>query len=799
MSKILHASITIVTFLFSFSSILLAQEKAQKVLDHYTAYTEAPREVAYVHLNKSTYIKGEMLGFTAYIFDKYTKTPSLKTTNLYCTISDQKGAILKKKLLKVDQGIVSNVFEVDSTLSDGTYTFRAYTNWMLNFDEQNYYETSIEVIDQENQTEIKSKTSNKTYTVEVFPEGGHLLYNVENVIGIIVKNKEGIGLGNATGKIINQNNELISEFKLDAFGIAKTIFTPTANEAHKVIVYNNEDEIQGTITDFDYKGINMSLNKVKTGIALTFRTNEASFDFIKNKPFKIAVHNGSDLYLVELTFDDKTEVSKLIKDENLFKGMNIITVFDDENRPILERQYFNFKDFEPLESALNSVEKSGDSLKVKLNILGSSYKSELNNISISVLPTHTKSYNFNSNILSKLYLEPYVKGFVQNSQYYFRDISNKTIYDLDNLLLTQGWSSYDWSTIFNHSQLYRHKFENGISTIVNINGKDKSGSYFTYPLKNSNSQVFAIAEGQDNFEQLGLFPEENEYYRILKNGKKRTDNKPAVYVNFSPFKIPVFNLDAPSEKTTSSNTSINLRAIPNIKPAWENFGVQQLDEVIVTAEKKEATRIEKIKNKSLGTVQFIDDRMRLGGMTLATYLDIYTMYQASDIDGYLRITDPYPVFPNNPNPYIILDGVIIEDFGFLGRFSLDTVDYIEVNRSGLGAGLQGGGGGYIKIVTDPSKSLYNESNSATNSVKLQFPLAFSSPKKFYAPSYYDYNSAFFKEYGTIAWFPNLQVNENGMLDFTFFNANMDSVTLNIEGSLDNGEFISETKTISLIN
>jgi cbb3-type cytochrome oxidase subunit 3 len=75
-----------------------SQEKKDKaLLEAYVNFFEAPREQIYVHLNKTTFLEGEPLGFSAYVLDAYKK-PSLTATNLYCTITDTTNAIIKKKI-----------------------------------------------------------------------------------------------------------------------------------------------------------------------------------------------------------------------------------------------------------------------------------------------------------------------------------------------------------------------------------------------------------------------------------------------------------------------------------------------------------------------------------------------------------------------------------------------------------------------------------------------------------------------------------------------------------------------------
>ena len=98
--------------LFLVSSLSMSAQEDSDILDAYEDYTEAAREVVYVHLNKSTYIKGESIGFTAYVMDKKDKKPSQLTTNLYVSIEDEKNNIVKKKLIRVDMSFIHEYLEI---------------------------------------------------------------------------------------------------------------------------------------------------------------------------------------------------------------------------------------------------------------------------------------------------------------------------------------------------------------------------------------------------------------------------------------------------------------------------------------------------------------------------------------------------------------------------------------------------------------------------------------------------------------------------------------------------------------
>jgi uncharacterized membrane protein len=76
-------ALLICSFLF-FSSATLCSQNKQEVKKFLENDLANYQETVYTHLNKSTYIKGEEIGFTSYLFNKKTKKPTLFTSNLYC-------------------------------------------------------------------------------------------------------------------------------------------------------------------------------------------------------------------------------------------------------------------------------------------------------------------------------------------------------------------------------------------------------------------------------------------------------------------------------------------------------------------------------------------------------------------------------------------------------------------------------------------------------------------------------------------------------------------------------------------
>ena len=774
--------------------IISQAQKDKNIIESFEVYTEIPRETTYAHLNKSTYVKGEMMGFTAYVFDKYSKKISTETKNLYCTISNSDGQILKKKLLFVENGIASNVFFIDS-LPTGTYTFKAYTNWMKNFDENNHYQQSFKVIDTEDNQFIKPvKFSDLDVDLQVLGEGGHILFGVPNTIGIIAKNNLGYGIPKAKGQILDNNGLVVSEFKLNHVGITKTLFTPEKGKSYTASIVLDEKIISSPITGIKDLGLVLTLKRIREDIVAELLTNESSFGLFKRKSLKVALHNGENLKLTEFQLKDKNAILKFPK-EQWFTGINIITVFDEQNRPILERLFFNKEGIKTFQTNLKSKRIDNDSIQLALN-LDSMDTTTVHNISISVLPSNTKSYNHQHNIISQTYLRPYVKGTIEKARSYFQNNNPETDFNLDLVMLTQGWSSYDWNKIFNYNQVAIYPFERGIDVVANINGKQR-GTYITYPLERSSTQIFTVSPDESQFTIKGISPVDKDLLRI--GYIEQTENdfaiKPTIYPQFYPSEFSVYDgfYETIFETFTVDDTKLNL---PKLEPAWNNETVEVLDEVVINAV-KEQTRAESLREASRFQIKLVTDLEKGRGTRMDIYLAMLGWRTGYDmLTGRLSIVNPRP---GAGTPVVYLDGSILnpgttQNFDVLALLRLGDIDYIEYDKNGINQASLGRSGGFIKIFTD-KKEIFPKNTDKTSEYKI--PLKFDDDKTFYTPKYQHYNSRFFNEYGTLDWFPKMRFNDKGELDLKIFNTNSNEINLYIEGISEDGCFISEVKTISV--
>jgi hypothetical protein len=118
------------------------------------------REEIYVHTDRNEYISGEAVWFNIYLIDRQSQKPSPESRIAYFELlNPENRPIIQKKLL-LDNGSGPGQIVLPDTLSTGTYTIRAYTNWMKNFLPYNCFAKDIHVYNSFSTKVFKRKNSN---------------------------------------------------------------------------------------------------------------------------------------------------------------------------------------------------------------------------------------------------------------------------------------------------------------------------------------------------------------------------------------------------------------------------------------------------------------------------------------------------------------------------------------------------------------------------------------------------------------------------------------------------------------
>ena len=119
--------------LFFFNGLQAQDSKERHLVSSFNNFLKVPESTVHLHLNKTILFQGEDLGFAAYVLDHKRQKPSLSVKNLYCQLLNSNSEVVKEQLLLVDKGNADGIFKIDSLITPGNYTIRAFTNWMKNF------------------------------------------------------------------------------------------------------------------------------------------------------------------------------------------------------------------------------------------------------------------------------------------------------------------------------------------------------------------------------------------------------------------------------------------------------------------------------------------------------------------------------------------------------------------------------------------------------------------------------------------------------------------------------------------
>ena len=565
----------------SFSTVANLEDKNQ-------SYFDLNRESAFLHLNKTILLPGEALWFSAYVYSTKFKTPSLATTNLEVNIYTDDGILLQSKVVLIKDGNGSGYFEFDrESVGPGTYMVTAKTTYMKNFDENLGYQQIIKILGQ-NETE---QTGKLAYDLQLLPEGGHLLASVENIIGVKFIDCQGKGVPFKNAKLTNGLGITLAKFNSNIFGHAKFKLLPRSGEDYTLTISTkNGEKIIRSLQKPDPTGIALMLEKNTGGdLLIKIKTNQISLLLLTSKPYMVSVHQNGIMKSIPFEFGLKRELTLVLKKEDFFDGVNTVTVFNENLQPISERLFYNFVDGNRIPLSARFVKSTGDSLKIGVK---SQIPLKENSISISVLPAGTESYQSWNNTFSAFTLKPYINGNIEKGYYYFSDNIEQNIREeaLDLLLLTQGWSAYDWNDIFKGSPKMYYASDVGfkISGRVSRRNEEKEKKLII-TAADSFSEVLDLAEdGSFKIDSTIVYNDTSLIFQIF-NDKSKSYSMPSVYVNILPTRNPQQEITFPKTYNVWRNETEEKVRISNI-PFNFIAKATKLDTVLIRKNKLEEDR-----------------------------------------------------------------------------------------------------------------------------------------------------------------------------------------------------------------
>ncbi|QEC51132.1 hypothetical protein EDD80_101398 [Anseongella ginsenosidimutans] len=798
--------------LFFFAAVFtlgaLAQENPQdslfqeKLLTPYGKYFELPSEGIYTHFNKSAYMTGEGVWFKIYLLDTREKRPFDLMQNVYAELFDPQGNPVRRQVLFAEKGAASGMIHLADTLAPGIYTFRAYTNWMRNMDEGNFYTRTFRVNggvqksgegpagDEAGEAPggFSSGARESAYDISFFPEGGHLLAGIVNTVAFKITGPSGKGAA-LDGLLKSGQGDTLLKLSGGKWGMNSLQLNPQPGERYyaEFFLPGENGGVQTVeLPPVEEQGIGLSAQWFfPEKASILVRTNAASLPGLNGKKFYLLVHNQGKVARMLIVNWTNRPVLKIDMDKSLLlKGINHVTLFNEQFQPVADRMIFNRRKEQLGQISIDS-RLEGDSLAFSLIAEDSSSEPLEADLSISFLPAQTGLANFETSIYAALLLESDIKGNIEYPAWYFEEEEDfERIKGLDHLLLTQGWRSYDWEAIskgsrpapvhefeqgftirgkvlnsisrkeMEQSQLSVFSPENGLMTVVDV---DSSGAFILPNVFLMDSTRVIInatnAKGRSGFRELEAKITEPRYEK-------------------NPPPLPLRDPEAPVKNTASL-----------ILPE----GSELLEGVTVTGQ-----AIDKEASPFAGSTYFSNINDRVVVITKDNY------FQYNSLRDLLM--KEFNIMGNSMGrgggaPVLIVDDMPMEDLSWLDMIHISEVEAVAVNKSGNAMLGQRGAGGSINIKTRTQQVDWGprrELNIVNMLVK-----GFSAPVAYYAPKYeVPATDPAFRERAAVYWKPDAKSDFSGRSVFKVpVPSGIDSLHVRTEGISSTGVLIVDDRVI----
>ncbi|WP_139793694.1 hypothetical protein [Reichenbachiella faecimaris] len=396
------------------------------------------QEKIYIQTDTDVYFAGDVVWLSTRLLDAQDHTYSKLSRVVHVKLLDDQGNERSHKKVLTTDGVGHADILLEDTLSGGTYSLLAYTEWMKNFSQDMFFSKEIFVVNESSEKIDAVKWNDREIDVTFFPEGGTLIESMTNKVGFKVIDSRGLGV-DVQGYVLNDQMDTIAKINTYKLGMGSFFLWPKKKEAYELHLEWQGEVRRYKLPEAEKNGANLrvnldSMNDVSVAINLTK-------ELVKNlqKIILISHCRGQVSFAAEGKAVSKSTI--FIPRAKMQAGINHITIFDQDGLPIAERLLFIPPE---VDSDLVISQQSniyGKRTEVELSV--SSAMTEDANFTISV---HDRPPVGSDNIVNYLLLDSDLKGQVEEPKFYLNDTDSARI-AADHLMLTQGWVRFNWKQI----------------------------------------------------------------------------------------------------------------------------------------------------------------------------------------------------------------------------------------------------------------------------------------------------------------------------------------------------------------
>ena len=676
-----------ITTLFILCTVNAYAQSSDTIFSRYFRYAQNfadsyPREKVSLHLDNASYYLGDTIWFKAYVVTAEQNLPTTISKPLYVELLDQLGNVVERQIIQLTDGEGTGQIILNNTFFTGYYEMRAYTKWMLAFDNPSCFSRVLPVYrkrlsDEETPRSIatyrmdasmkqRPKDKEKKFTVRFFPEGGQLVKGISSIVAFEATSRDK-GAADVEGTVVLPSGEELAHIRSFHDGMGYFEYKPEEKAGVAKIDYEGstyqfdlpEALPQGYVLRIDNRREMLDITVARSSQAM--KDTLAVFVSSQGRPYKC----------MTLDFEDELNCQFRISTKELPPGVQQISLVNLKGETLCERFCYVM----PRSSMLlacktdHALYRPFEPVTCRIKVRDHLNRPVQANLSVSIRNGVESDFReYDHSIYTDLLLVSDLKGYIHQPGFYFENQSAERFKMLDVLLLVRGWRKYDLSRLIGKRPfLPRYLPETSLTLYGQVE------SYFGKALRNVGVSILARRDsvsiaGMTKTDSLGYFSAPVDGFsgsmdaliQTRNEGKKW--NKQAVVKLFRNFEPSLRKLDYYELNPEWKETGDLKQLLDTLDIAYKDsvFGPDHhlLDEVVVNAKRlnlllKQTERFEK---EILGyyNITQVVDKMRDKGEA------VYNLPMLlKELNPNFRLSDSLSLHYNNSRVLFIVNGGVL--------------------------------------------------------------------------------------------------------------------------------------------
>ncbi|MDX5482940.1 MAG: TonB-dependent receptor plug domain-containing protein [Hymenobacteraceae bacterium] len=755
----------------------------------------APEKI-YLHLDKPHYTPGQQIWLKGYVVNGASLQPVAKSGVLYVDLLNAKMEAVQRLKLKAVNGKAVGDIVLPYNLPAGTYTLTAYTQWMRNFGEENFFRREISIIGEE--IAKAEKTTGKV-DFQFFPEGGDLVQGLSSRVAFKATNPDGTG-ASVKGAVYDSQNRKLLDFQDTHLGMGAFELQPQQGQRYQArVTYKDGSTATYQLPEAKTTGYVLRIDEPANPdrLTLTVTSNVSG----RQSLLLTGISRDALQYSQNMTLQPGQTFSKQVSKAEFPTGIARFNLAKDNGEPLAERLVF-IDNQDNLNIALSTDKKTYSGREqVTMQVLARDKQGKPVSTDFSLAITDDQLVTPDQQgltINAYLLLTSDLRGYIEQPGYYFESQDTDRKKALSYLLMTQGWRKFSWQQAVDGDFpeiKYKHEADLAIrGQLVTDKGKPVKGGEALLYLKGQHNAFITTETDKDGSFAFRGFDFTGPVDMVVQGtdarGKRKHLNVKMAEDAYLP-KLQAIPAPRTSDLTASTSrdfvtaSKIEMASADEVNSSLTLKGILLKDVVV----KGEADMVMpfKLHQRADAVVDMREVPVAPSGNVLEVLQGRVAglrIFRSGQNDFHARIRG------SQQPPLYLLDGLPIPE-NAMSQLNQFDIGRIEILKNPAAAGVYGGraSGGVIALFSRRGGEEVAEVQPGKYII-IHRAQGFNKVREFYSPQY-DGTTPASKEPDlrtTLYWNPSVQTDAEGKATITFYVADRNTTYRAIaEGISDAGK------------